>query len=113
MNENKVMTLWDVENSLMEDLESQKDDILAAEHAEDLLAEIIDSCIPIYNHSLLEMAMSDLWLAVDKPNFESGYGEAGSAVSVIVANLYDHLDEKAHEWLEKLLMEKEGLKIKS
>ena len=93
-------TLRDFEKDLISELNERKEEILSSEYPEDLISEIADSYVPIYNSDLLEMAVEDLWLAVDEPDVLAFDGKS-TAVAAIAGNIYGYFNEKANEWLEQ------------
>lgn len=93
------MRLYDLEQSLLRTLEDNKEDILKSEYPDDDIREFVDSEMPVYNSELLEIALDDLWLSVEEPEVYAFDG-VHNAVNAIAGNLYNHLLEKANEWLE-------------
>ncbi|WP_421795382.1 hypothetical protein [Haliscomenobacter sp.] len=68
------------------------------DEATDLISEIADSRTPIYTHEVLEVAMSDLWLASEA----CGHIFPGtSACQLIQAGIYYHVMEKLSDWYYK------------
>jgi len=95
MNKDKQCNIIDLKASLIEELEDRKEEILEAEHTEDVVYEIVESYIPIYHAELLELAMSDLWFATAQPDMEYE-----TPIDGIRWNVYETLtQEVAHEWM--------------
>jgi len=69
------------------------------DYPRDILHEIADSAIPVYNSNVLDVAKSDLWLAVEEPEFWPRHQK--SAISAIQANIYNELSQVAHEEFDK------------
>lgn len=82
-----------MEKSLIAELESRKKEITEAEDSYEIITEIVNSYIPVYTTHALEIAMEDLWLAVEEPEIE-----ASNAYECIINNIAAHLHEKAQEW---------------
>lgn len=89
-----------IEN-LVEGLESSRDEILSSMYPEDLLHEIVDGCVPIYNTDRVACLMSDLSLAEpDDPSVCEGM----DVFSMLGVAIYERLSERAHEWLSALVI---------
>jgi len=54
---------------------------------------------------LLEVALDNLWLAVEEPEILASDGKA-TAVNAIAGNIYDELLEVANNWLDENKKEK-------
>ncbi len=96
----KELSLYQLKRDLLDELNDRKKEILEDEYPDDLIRGIVDSFIPLMTHDLLEVAQSELWLAVDEPEIMA-FGGENSAVNAIAGNLYDHLFEIALEWLDE------------
>jgi len=94
------MVIYDLEKSLEDTLEDNKKEILKSEYPDDLISEYVDGAIPVYTSTLLDIAQSELWLAVDAPEIY-GFDGSTSPINGIVGNIYGHLSELAYKWLEK------------
>lgn len=94
------MKLKTLETSLIETLEDNKEEILDDKHPEDRLSEYVDGEIPVYNSEILELAMDNLWFAVEEPEI-LGFDGKNTAINAIVGNVYQHLLEVANEWLKE------------
>ena len=94
MSHDKRISMYQLEKNLVDELNDNKDEIL---ENDDLLHEYVDSNIPVYNFDLLQLACDDLWLGY--PN-ESGLSEGSdNAYDIIKSNVYEKLNEAAHDWL--------------
>jgi hypothetical protein len=93
------MTLYDLEKSLLDTLNDNKDEILKNEYPDDLIKEYVDGEVPVYNSDLLKLALDEIWLAIDEPEY-MGFDGKNTGVNAIAGNVYEHLLEKANEWLE-------------
>ena len=103
MNENKMETYWELEKSFLQELEDEKDEILKLrdeDEQRERISEIVDSSIPVYTQSLLEIAISEPWLAVDEPELMAFSGKG--AIACIGGNIYQNLQEKGQEWLDEV-----------
>lgn len=92
------MTIQELKRDLKQELEEEKKDILKDKYPKDRIREMVDSFIPIYHSDLLEVAQSDLWLAVEEPEIMAFDGK-NTAVNAIAGNIYDELIEVAMDWL--------------
>ena len=95
MNEEKKLTMYQLEKDFLEGLEECKTEILE----DDNIPEIADSYVPIYNYELLQLASDDLWLGYHS---ESGLtsGCEYDAYKIISMNIYEHLLNVGHKWKE-------------
>lgn len=111
---NKPETMYDLKAGFEADLEDNKDEILELKDEDEQrerISEMVDSAIPVYNQLLLELAISDLWLATDEPEFLA-FGGNSTAVACIAGNVYQDLQEMGQEWLDKVLAETVEVRIK-
>ena len=98
MSEEKRLTIYQLEKDFLEDLEECKTEILEAKHPEDIIHERADSWVPDYNYSRLQLACDYLWLGYPS---ESGLTQdCDNAYDIIAINIYEHLLNIGHEWLE-------------
>lgn|SRR3990167_2154990 len=99
MTEEKKQNLYDLKASLKDELENNKEELkkMSEDERYDWLQETIDGYLPVYTAHALEIALFDLWLAVDKAEYE------GNAYEQIVANIASALREEADEWLKNNL----------
>lgn len=93
--ENKAITFWDLQDQLsdlIDDIAKSDDDVISY----DDLAEITDSCIPIYNNDLLDVCKSSLGIGYpdEKTEHEDVY-------SMIKWSIYESLRDHAHDHCEK------------
>ena len=94
------MTLQNLQDDLLQELEDNKEEILRADYPEDYIAELVDSSIPTITFDLLDIAENDLQLAVDEPEVLAFDGKS-TAIAAIAGNIYQELMETAEEWLSK------------
>jgi hypothetical protein len=106
-------TLNELKESLIEELEDKRTEILSSRYPEDLVCEMIDGWVPIYNHELVECLSDDISLAYVE---DSGLlPECSDVFQIISIAIYEQLSQFAGEWLsdeqEKPLMD-ELLEVK-
>lgn len=61
----------------------------------DAIHEIADSCVPVYTYYLLNMALEDLSLAVEKPE-NLAFGGKSTAVAAIAGVIYQRIEEELY-----------------
>jgi hypothetical protein len=94
-----MTTMYELKRDLVNDLESNKDDILSSEYPEDEILEYVDSWIPVYNGALIEALQSDHSLAEVE---DSGLlPENPGVYDIIRCAIYEQLLNEAHEWLQE------------
>jgi len=97
MTQEKRLTMYQLKQDLLAELNDNKKEILKAQHPEDILHEYVDSNIPVYNYDRLQLACDDLWLGYPS---ENGLSEGfDNAYDIIASNIYEKLNETAHNWL--------------
>ena len=95
----KNMKLYDLEKSLIEDLQGNIEDIRDNKYPDDVIREYVDSAVPVMNYDLLKMASDELWLGVEEPEIMAFDG-TNTAVNAIAGNIYAHLMEIATKWAD-------------
>lgn len=93
-------TLQDLERDLKASLDADKEAILESQYPEDLVHEYVDSKIPIYNYTLLEVVMNDLTLGYG-PEDGGLAGDESNIYDIIGIAIYERLSLVAYEWLEE------------
>ena len=94
-----MQTLWDLEKAAIEELQGQIayfDQSKQNYEIEDLVSEVADRLIPIYTWDLLEVALSNYWLAIEIP--EGCWSGQLSALQLISFNIYEYLSTKLSDW---------------
>ena len=94
-------TLYELEQWALAEFQSvffEGSGVTDDDEATDLISEIADSRTPIYTHEVLEVAMSDLWLAFDPGG---NILPDTSACQLIQAGIYYHVMEKLSDWYYK------------
>jgi hypothetical protein len=98
MSEEKRLTMYQLEKDFQEELEDNKSEILKDKYPEDIIHEMADSNIPVYNYDRLQLACEDLWLGYPS---ETGFTQdCDNAYDIIAMNIYERLLYIGHEWLE-------------
>ena len=93
----KKVSMYQLEQNLLHDLNDNKDQIL---NNEDLLTEYVESAVPVYNYDLLLLACDDLYLGY--PNDYIGEAEYKyDAYEIIKWNVYEKLFNFANDWLNQ------------
>ena len=96
----KKITMYQLEQNLIGELNNNKNQILKVEYVEDLLNEYAESNVPVYNFDLLMLAADNLHLGY--PNEYIVLGESSyNAYEIIKWNVYEKLLEVAYDWLSK------------
>ena len=96
MNKDK-QNIYTLEQNLIEELNDNKEEILEATYPEDLVSEYAESWTPIYNHTLLEVAQSDLNLGYIH---YSGIGEFNDIYQMLTCSIIERLTSVGHRWLD-------------
>jgi len=99
---------YDIEELKKECIEELKDAILEYDSDPyDLMSEIADSNVPVYNWDLLEYAQNDLWLSCETPDILAFDGTP-TAVNCIAGTIYQELYSAMNQVLDDILEEKEN-----
>ena len=98
MSEEKRLTMSQLEDDFHEELEDNKSEILEAKYPEDIIHEKADSWVPVYNYDRLQLACDHLWLGYPSENGLTQ--DCDNAYDIIAINIYEHLLNIGHEWLE-------------
>ena len=97
MTQEKRLTMYQLEQDLLAELNDNKKEILEHKYPEDILHEYVDSNVPVYNYDRLQLACDDLWLGYPS---DSGLSDGcDNAYDIIASNIYEKLSEAAHDWL--------------
>jgi hypothetical protein len=57
----------------------------------DVIYEIADGAVPVYTRELLELALDDVSLATDTPEFGPAFDGSPTPANVIAANVYESI----------------------
>jgi hypothetical protein len=96
MNKDK-QNIYTLEQNLIEELNDNKEEILEATYPEDLVSEYAESWTPIYNHTLLKVAQSDLNLGYIH---DSDIGEFNDIYQMLTWSIIERLTSVGHRWLD-------------
>lgn len=88
----------DFRSDVRYDTEVDGEDIYLPRHPGDIIMGVADSCVPVYNRDLLDVASSDMGILTDEPEFEVDGGPLG----VIRANIYTRIEQDLYEYWEEL-----------
>lgn len=94
-----MLTIQILANSAIEDFKDRlaNGEWTTEDNAYDLIHEIADSHVPTYNYELLEVAMSNLWLATTEPELWPAFWQS-TPVHLIMSNIYEYLSCELTEW---------------
>ena len=98
MSEEKRLTMYQLVKDFQEELENCKSEILEATYPEDLLSEMADSWVPVYNYDRLLLACDDLWLGYPSEGYVTK--DCENAYDIIATNIYERLVIIGYDWLE-------------
>ena len=91
-------TIHQLEKDLVDELNSNKKEILENQYPEDAIRELADSYVPIYNYDLIDALSCDHTLAyVDDTGL---LPENPSVYGIIRMAIYERLSNAAHTWLD-------------
>jgi hypothetical protein len=92
----------DVNNMTKDELEEI---ITKLDEPHDEISEITDSSVPVYNSTLIELALNDLNLATDTPEVGPAFGGEATPVNIIGGNVYDRISQALFEYANELKKE--------
>ena len=100
------VTKYGLANQLVEELNNRKNEMAGKEYFEDVIMEIVDNSVPIYNSQLLDLVCEDLNFGF-QGEFKI-FCDAGEVdVFMIIRNTaYEFLSEVANDWASENLAEK-------
>ena len=91
-------TIHQLEKDLVDELNSNKKEILENQYPEDAITELADSYVPIYNYDLIDALSCDHTLAyVDDTGL---IPENPGVHDIIRMAIYEKLVNAAHTWLD-------------
>lgn len=93
-----MLTMYQLEKDFQKELEDNKSEILEVKYPEDIIHEMADSNVPVYNYNRLQLACDDLWLGY--PSKNGWTKEFDNAYDIIGYNVYERLLDIGYEWLE-------------
>lgn len=90
------MTISELYRNLESELEENRHEVIGDnDSAHDRVSEIIEGLLPIYTADALEVALSDLALAVESPD----YGD--NPYEMLLANIDSALRDRASDWISR------------
>lgn len=93
-----MTTLQSLVDGAIDELKEQAQD---ARDIGDLIHEIADWWVPIYTHTILEVASSKIRLAFDEPELWPAFNGKPTPVNLIAANIYEAIVEALRDRYEK------------
>jgi len=91
-------TMHELEANLREEIRDNAAFLLKEVYPEDSITEYVDSSVPVYTSTLMELAASNPWLATAEPEILAFDGTP-SPVNAVAGNIYEALTEAAaEEW---------------
>ena len=93
------MTYYELLREVQEAIDDEKREIFENPYPSDQITEIVDSSIPVYTTDLLDIAKSELWIAVEEPE-TYGFNGDKTPINGIVGNLFQKLQEDAMAYWE-------------
>lgn len=100
-------TMFRLEQEVRKEIRDNATELLREVYPEDTITEYVDSSVPVYNSTLLELAASNNSLALDEPEILAFDGTA-TPINAIAGNIYERLSEVANEEWESIKDEAEG-----
>ena len=98
-------TIHQLEKDLVDELNSNKKEILENQYPEDVITELADSYVPVYNYDLIDCLSDDYTLAeVDDTGL---LPENPSVHDIVRIAICEKLMNVAHTWLNDNQKEKE------
>ena len=95
------MNYQEMLNSAIEELKERLQDSPDDDEG-DLIHEIADSHVPIYNYNILQMAAENLSLAVDEPELGPAFDGSPTPINIIAANIFEAIEQELWDKLEDI-----------
>ena len=90
--------LYTYSNDVRAELHERLEEITNNE-PHDVISEIADTNVPIYNHDLLQLAADNMNLALVEPELGPAFDGSPTPINIIAANVYEYLTtELWDEW---------------
>jgi hypothetical protein len=90
-----MLTMYDLKEKVRNDVRDRIEDLLNSRYPNDILNEIADNNVPIYNRNRLELLLDDMSLSeVDDPGLIEG-----------ITNIFQFLDVSIYEKLSQIAYE--------
>ncbi len=102
MTDEKPTTLWDLEQGIKAEIRERAKELLEdTAYPEDVVVEMVDTWVPIYNSDLLNVAANDMDMAILEPELGPAFDGTPTPINIIAANIYEALQAVAlEEWAE-------------
>ena len=93
-----MTTLYELGQDVRAELRERIDEI-DRDEPHDVIFEIADSNVPIYNYDLLDVASNNINIAVNEPELGPAFDGSPTPINVIAANIFEYLEtELWDEW---------------
>lgn len=71
----------------------------------DIIHEVVDGCVPVYNSTLLELAANTPDLALNEPELGPAFDGSATPINIIAANVFEALEADIYEYAKELEVE--------
>jgi len=71
----------------------------------DIIHELADNAVPVYNSDIMDWAAEDLDLALDTPELGPAFDGSPTPINIIAANIFEYIESEL--WEEWKSIEKE------
>jgi hypothetical protein len=92
-----TQTLQQIVDTAIEDLEERIKDENETGYVGDVISEIADGSVPIYNADLLELAAQNNDLALSEPEIGPAFDGTATPINIIAANVYETIQQAPYE----------------
>ena len=98
-----MTTLREILKDAEEELRDRWNDLDTCQRRDlDIIHEIADSNVPIYNSDILEVAADNLYMATNEPELGPAFDGSPTPVNIIAANIYEAITERLYEVAREL-----------
>ena len=95
-----MSTMYELEEEVREEVRDRIEDLLNSRYPSDILNEIADNNVPIYNRDRVELLLDDMSLSeVDDPGLIEGVTDIFQILGV---SIYEKLSQIVHEEFENI-----------
>ena len=63
----------------------------------DVINEIADSYVPVYNHDILRLAVDNINLALNEPELGPAFDGSPTPINIIAANIYEYIEQALYD----------------
>jgi len=116
--------LYDIEQSAIDDLRNRLNDLISEEKIADpdsvdndyhnelceMVFEISDSNVPIYNGDILQLAADNYDLALNEPELGPAFDGSPTPINIIAANIFEHIENRLWEYVRDEMESDDKLK---